>query len=394
MPHPNPLVPTSQCSSPVSSTTSDDPRSYLSGLLRQPLRQVLAEFREARIDTPVLSYLLWQPGCGAADELRALCEFASRPGSAYQTDVKKLRSAMISLFVLPTPSRTLDQLRDTGMFRNVPPHNWPNRDNLDLLTSDEGLLLWLKYGANADGYQRLFVDYVSELLRSQTMNEAPAMDIGPALRVLVAVGRDIANDVPDPFDATRSLAPLSHLCAIHAPDWLPFLLDISTCVNQRDLRGYPLLYPALAATTRASRRLGLTPHEMNRALQERIALFVEHDANLTVADLKGTPLTVQLVHDGHVDAARVLLQFGANPSSTDAGMNSVLHHLAKALQPLSSQSSATVVAFIAALAAGGDPHRPNTGGETAIDLLPRSQREHFRFIASHYARWTHFDAHP
>ncbi|MGC7405985.1 hypothetical protein ACPWR0_18495 [Pandoraea pneumonica] len=395
MPSLHPIAPASSSRpSAVSSTISNATTPYPASLMTLPLTRLLAEFREGHLATPTRAHILRHPEGVAAKELLALCEFASAAGQEFQGGLANLRHAAISLLAVPPSLRTLDQLRDIGMFRTVPPHEFPSRDDLDLLSSDDGLLLWLKYGANADGYQRLFIDYVSEFLRFETTNVPPASNIGPALRMLVAIKRDAAYDVPDPLNAGHALPPLSHLCATHAPDWLPFLLDISDCANQRDRCGYPLLYPALVATTNTSRATGRTPHEINHALQDCVALLVNHGATLTVSDFEGTPLTVRLIRDGYIDAARVLIQCGACPSSTDSEMRSVLHHLSTALQPTSLRNSAAVVAYIAALAAGADPQRANARGETAFELLPRAQREHFRFISAHYARWSHFDAQP
>jgi hypothetical protein len=394
MPLSNSSVPISPRTWPAAASTPREPSPNLNALLEQPLKQVLSAHREGRIDSSILLSMLRRSGCAAADELLALCKFATTSARQSTADAAKLRDTVISLFVSPPPQRTLDQLRDTGMFRTRLPHEWPDRNDLELLSSDEGLLLWLEYGSTPDGYQRLFFDYVSQFLRVQAIDEPPAMDIGPALRVLVAVGRDAANDVPDPFNTGQTLPPLTHLCAIHAPEWLPFLLDIGVCANQCDREGNPLLYRALVAVTRAARDAGRTPREMTHDLEDCVALMVEHRTTLMVSDLEGTPLTVRLIRDGYIDAARVLLQFDASPSATDAEMNSVLHHLAKTLQPAASQSSAAVVAFIAALAAGADPHLPNARGETAINLLPPPQREHFRFVASHYLRWSHSDVTP
>lgn len=394
MPRPNPSAPTPQCTRTTATSTASAPTPFLSALLRQPLPQVLSVFREGHLDSPMQSYVLQRPGCAAADDLFTLCEFAAPSGRRPNADAAKLCDAMIALFVTPPSQRTLDQLRNTGMFGTIPPHEWPDRTDLDLLSSDEGLLLWLKYGATPDGYQRLFIDYVGESLRVKGTNEPPAMNIGPALRVLVALRRDAAIDVPDPFNIGHTLPPLSHVCATHAPNWLPFLLDIGACGNQCDRRGYPLLYPALVSVTRTSRDAGRTPRQMTHDLEDCVALMVEHSANVTATDLEDTPLTVRLIRDGYIDAARVLLQFEASASATDAEMNSVLHHLAKTIRPPLLQSSAAIVAFNAALAAGTDPHQPNASGETAIDLLPPSQREHFLFMALHYAHWSHPDAAP
>ncbi|ALS60901.1 hypothetical protein AT302_15140 [Pandoraea norimbergensis] len=336
----------------------------------------------------MLTSILSCPGCAAADELLSLCAFASLEGQASRDDTGKLRTAVISLLTRPVTARTFDQLRDTGMFCTAPLRDWPSRDNLDLLFSDEGLLLWLKYGATPDGYQRLFVDHLSQQLHSQVVPDPRPPNLGPALRVLVAVGRDTAVDVPDPYRMGHSLPPLSHLCATHAPDWLPFLLDISPCASQCDSSGRPLLHTVLASATRAARNAGVTSHEMNRTLQDRIGLLTEHGADMSVVDLNGMPLAARLVVDGYIDAARVALQFGAPPLATDREMNSVLHHLARTLRPESTQYSAAIIAIVAALAAGGDILSVNASGETAIDLLPEFQRKHFIFLASHYARWT------
>ncbi|VVE22030.1 ankyrin [Pandoraea iniqua] len=376
----------------VSSTTA--PAACLTALARQPLVHVLTEFREGRIRATLLASILWCAGCTAADELLALCAFASREGQAHCDDTARLRNTVISLLTTPVTGRTFDQLRDTGMFGAAPLHDGASRDDLDLLSSDEGLLLWLRYGATPDGYHRLFVDHVSQRLHSQITPEPHSPDLGPALRVLVAAGRDRVIDVPDPYNVGRCLPPLSHLCATHAPDWLAFLLDITPCANQRDVHGYPLVYTALTSVTLASRRANLSPHALNHAIQDRVALLVNHGAQLSVSDLAGMPLTARLVLDGYIDAARVVLQFGACPAATDREMNSVLHHLARTLQSASSQYSAAIVAIVSALAAGGDANAPNASGETAIDLLPPFQRKHFIFLASHYARWMHASGHP
>ncbi|WP_141118662.1 hypothetical protein [Pandoraea sp. PE-S2R-1] len=369
-------------------TTAAGSNAHLAALARQPLAHVLSESREGRIRASLLTSILSCAGCAAADELLALCAFASREGQTNRVDTAKLRTAVISLLTRPATARTFEQLRDTGMFCTAALHDWPSRDNLDLLFSDEGLLLWLRYGATPDGYQRLFVDHLSQQLHSQVLPEPHPLNLGQALRVLVAVGRDTVVDVPDPYRMGHSLPPLSHLCATHAPDWLPFLLDISPCASQCDSSGRPLLHTALASATRAARAAGATSLEMNRTLQERIGLLTEHGADLCVVDLNGMPLAAGLVVDGYIDAARVVLQFGAPPQATDREMNSVLHHLARTLRPESTQYSAAIIAIVAALAAGADVLRVNARGETAIDLLPEFQRTHFIFLASHYARWT------
>lgn len=282
---------------------------------------------------------------------------------------------MATLFCTPVQHRTLSDLENAGIFVGPSRRDDLDPDDADLLLSDFGLQLWLRYAAAPSAYPTVFVD----ALMADEFPALPSPTVASALRVLVACGRDKTNDVPMSEVAGDVHLPLTHLCGHMAVEWLPSLLELGADANQATANGVPLIATAMAAE---AERLHLNGSDLLVAHDSLFRLgkmLQSHGASLTRSALTGSPPVVLLAVNGYCAAADVLLSLGAacNTAEVGRGGNTLMHQLA-ATTRLRPFSFSAFFLFILALRYGGDPDQVNFTGVTPASLLPQSLVQYLR----------------
>ncbi|VVE76581.1 ankyrin [Pandoraea captiosa] len=353
-------IPTCDIASPDIATAS---------LRNLSLDDLLKTRREGQCSSQAAWETLMSLSSAAGRELRDSCLIAS------PTDPQGLAFSMATLFCKPERRRTLADLDSAGVFVDRSRSAQLAPEDADLLMSDEGLRLWLRYAAAPSAYPTLFVDTI--------MGDAPAAEPGStverALRVLVACGRDTTSDVPISELPGDVYPPLSHLCSHVAVQWLPSLLTFGVNPNQPTAGGVPLIATALAAE---AERLHSQGHDLLIAQDSLYRLgktLHSHGASLTTPSRKGSPPAMLLALNGYCAAAEVLLGLGAacNTSEGNQSGNTLMHQLAAATRQKAYSFTAFFLLSVA-LRYGGDPDQKNHAGVSAISLLPDS--------LSHYVR--------
>lgn len=309
------------------------------------------------------------PTTAAGRELHDSCSLA-RPDNP-----RRLVFSMATLFCTPVQHRTLSDLENAGVFVERSAREDLDPDDADLLLSDIGLQLWLRYAAEPSAYPTVFVD----ALMAEEFPALPSSNVASALRVLVACGRDKTNNVPVSEVAGDVHLPLSHLCGHVAVEWLPALLDLGADANQTTANGVPLIASAMAAE---AERLHLNGRDLlvaHDSLFRLAKMLLSHGADLTQPAPTGSPPVVLLAFNGYCAAADVLLSLGAacNTAEVGRGGNTLMHQLA-ATTRLRSHSFSAYFLFILALRHGGDPDRTNDAGVTPVSLLPDSLVSYLR----------------
>ncbi|MCE4060485.1 hypothetical protein LXM60_09760 [Pandoraea sputorum] len=282
---------------------------------------------------------------------------------------------MATLFCTPVQRRTLRDLEDVGVFveRSRQKDLAPN--DADLLLSDIGLQLWLRYAAEPSAYPTVFFD----ALMADEFPALPSSNVASALRVLVACGRDKTNNVPASEMAGDVHLPLSHLCSHVAAEWLPTLLDIGTDARQTTASGVPLIATAMAAEAKRLHLNGCDLLVAHDSLFRLGRMLLSHGADLSQPALSGSLPVVLLAFNGYCAAADVLLSLGAACNTAQIGRdgNTLMHQLA-ATTRLRPYSFSAYFLLILAMRYGGDPDLPNNAGITPISLLPDSLVSYLR----------------
>ncbi|QDX22689.1 hypothetical protein FP568_16485 [Pandoraea pnomenusa] len=379
----NPTVP------PLPSTSSTTPLRPLQpkpvNLTELPLPQLLAAMRRGHCAAQAVRDLLLRTDTASGRELRDACRM---------TDIAAGEDRVFSLASLlgtPAKDRTLAQLDDCGIFVTPSRRLHLRRDEADLLLSDEGLLLWLRYAASPSAYPSVFVDTImNECTAPGTpgtpgttgmtgmtgMTATPAAErpntrLGTALRVLVACGRDTTRDVAASEMPGHFHPPLSHLCSLVAPEWLPSLLAFGADANQRAASGVPLLAAAMAAEAERLHQSGHPPLTLHESLYRLGTLLVSNGALASQPAPTASPPAMLLALNGYCAAAEAVLSLGETCNIENHDGNTLMHHLAAATQH-SAHSYAAFFLFTVALRYDGDPCHANHAGATPIALLPRS----------------------
>ncbi|MFK0377645.1 hypothetical protein [Pandoraea sp. NPDC090278] len=282
---------------------------------------------------------------------------------------------MATLFCTPVQHRTLSDLENAGIFVDRSRRDDLEPDDADLLLSDFGLQLWLRYAAEPSAYPTVFVD----ALMADDFPALPSSTAVSALRVLIACGRDKTNNVPVSEVTGDVHLPLTHLCGHVAVEWLPSLLELGADANQATANGVPLIATAMAAE---AERLYLNGSDLlvaNDSLFRLGKMLQSHGASLTQPALTGSPPVVLLAFNGYCAAADVLLSLGAacNTAEVGRGGNTLMHQLA-ATTRLRPYSFSAFFLFILALRYGGDPDQVNFTGVTPASLLPESLVQYLR----------------
>lgn len=333
------------------------------------LEALLRARREARCTPREVWDILMSPATAAGRELHDSCSLArpENPGG--------LVFSMSTLFCTPVQHRTLSDLENAGVFINRSARDDLEPDNADLLLSDMGLQLWLRYAAEPSAYPTVFVD----ALMANEFPTLPSPTVSNALRVLIACGRDKTNNVPVSELAGDVHLPLTHLCGHVAMEWLPSLLDLGADVNQATANGVPLIATAMAAEAERLHLNGCDLLVAHDSLFRLGKMLVSHGADLTQPALTGSPPVVLLAFNGYCAAADVLLSLGAACSTAEVGRdgNTLMHQLA-ATTRLRPYSFSAYFLFILAVRYGGDPDRTNNAGITPVSLLPDSLVSYLR----------------
>ncbi|AKM29474.1 hypothetical protein AB870_04005 [Pandoraea faecigallinarum] len=330
---------------------------------------VLTAQREGRGSSQEIWETLMSLSTVSGRELRDSC-LVARPA-----DPEGLTFTMATLFCTPERRRTLADLERAGIFVGSSRRTPLAPEDAGLLTSDEGLRLWLRYAASPSAYPSLFIDAIL----GDTFPPEPSPSLMRALRVLIACGRDTTNDVPISNVPGECYLPLSHLCSHVAAPWLPSLLHLGANPNQVTASGVPLVASAMAAQ---ADRLHTQGHDLLIAHDSLYRLgktLCTHGADLAMPSRKGSPPVMLLALNGYCAAAEVLLALGAscNTAAGDPGGNTLMHQLAAATRHKACSFTAFFL-FTLALRYGGDPGQANHAGVTALSLLPDS--------LSHFAR--------
>ncbi|WP_150740115.1 hypothetical protein [Pandoraea anapnoica] len=336
---------------------------------RITLEALLRARREVRCTSREVWDILMSPTTAAGRELHDSCSLA-RPDNP-----KGLVFSMATLFCTPVQHRTLSDLENAGVFVNRSARDDLEPDDADLLLSDMGLQLWLRYAAAPSAYPTVFVD----ALMAHEFPTLPSPTVSNALRVLIACGRDKTNNVPVCEVSGDVNLPLSHLCGHVAVEWLPSLLDLGADVNQATANGVPLIATAMAAE---AERLHLNGRDLLVAHDSLFRLgkmLLSHGADLTQPALTGSTPVMLLAFNGYCAAADVLLSLGAACNTAKIGRegNTLMHQLA-ATTRLRPYSFSAYFLFILALRYGGDPDRTNDAGVTPVSLLPDSLVSYLR----------------
>ncbi|VVE82914.1 ankyrin [Pandoraea sputorum] len=309
------------------------------------------------------------PMTTAGRELNDSCSLA-RPENP-----QKLLFSMATLLCTPMQHRTLSDLENAGVFVEASRRDELDPNDADLLLSDIGLQLWLRYAAEPSAYPTVFVD----ALMADEFPALPSSNVAIALRVLIACGRDKTNNVPASEVAGDVHLPLSHLCSHVAVEWLPTLLDMGACARQTTASGVPLITTAMAAEAKRLYLNGCDLLVAHDALFRLGKMLLSHGADLTQPALTGSLPVVLLAFNGYCAAADVLLSLGAACNTAQIGRegNTLMHQLA-ATTRLRPHSFSAYFLFILAMRYGGDPDRPNNAGVTPVSLLPDSLVSYLR----------------
>ncbi|WP_150566631.1 hypothetical protein [Pandoraea morbifera] len=341
--------------------------------------QLLAAMRRGHCAAQAVRDLLLRADSAAGRELRDACRMRDIEAC------EALVFSMASLLGTPAKDRTLAQLDECGIFVTPSRRLHLRRDEADLLLSDQGLLLWLQYAASPSAYPSVFIDTIMNECITVGMTgmsvtpEASATDsrLGTALRVLVACGRDTTNDVAASEMPGHFHPPLSHLCSVVAPEWLPRLLAFGADANQRAASGVPLLAAAMAAEAERLHHSGHHPLILHESLYRLGALLLSNGALASQPAPTASPPAMLLALNGYCAAAEAVLSLGETCNVENHDGNTLMHHLAAATQH-TAHSFAAFFLFTVALRYGGDPGHANHAGATPIALLSSSLVKYVR----------------
>ena len=325
----------------------------------------------------------------AGRELFDSCQLAN------PTHCDSLRFSMATLFCTPVQDRTLAHLDSAGIFVDPSRRDRLSPEDADLLLSDDGLRLWLRYAASPSAYPSVFVDAIM----NKPSPARPSSALARALRVLVACGRDTTNDIPI-YDASGdTYLPLTHLSCHVASECLPSLLAFGANANQLTASGVPLVASALSAQAHRLHLQGqdlLIPHG---SLYSLGTMLQSHGACFARPTPIGSPPVVLLGLNGYCAAAEALLSLDTEccTFADQRHGNTLMHRLAAATR-LKSHSFMAFFLLNLALRYGGDPDRENNLGVAAISLLSASLSQYLRLnrqmIAQARERASHVIAHP
>ncbi|VVE00284.1 ankyrin [Pandoraea morbifera] len=380
---PHDLRATNSTVPPLPSTSSSTPLRPLQpkpvNLTELSLPQLLAAMRRGHCAAQAVRDLLLRADSAAGRELRDACRMRDIEAC------EALVFSMASLLGTPAKDRTLAQLDECGIFVTPSRRLHLRRDEADLLLSDQGLLLWLQYAASPSAYPSVFIDTIMNECITVGMTgmsvtpEASATDsrLGTALRVLVACGRDTTNDVAASEMPGHFHPPLSHLCSVVAPEWLPRLLAFGADANQRAASGVPLLAAAMAAEAERLHHSGHHPLILHESLYRLGALLLSNGALASQPAPTASPPAMLLALNGYCAAAEAVLSLGETCNVENHDGNTLMHHLAAATQH-TAHSFAAFFLFTVALRYGGDPGHANHAGATPIALLSSSLVKYVR----------------
>ncbi len=346
--------------------TESDPDTYTrhtAPLAAMSLRQLMDAQRHRHYGPNDIWNTLVNAQTHAGRELLNACEAASQRGSLYLE--------MVSLLTTPEASRTLDQLVGAGIFLAPGRALQAHPQDIALLRSDEGLMIWLQYAAAPTGFLNAFDG--SDAFATPDIDDALRIDL--ILRVLVASGRDRSDAAPSEASDSRPSNPLTHLCCQIAPHWLKRLLELGADANQTNKRGMPLVVVAMRAEALRLHRTGHDPLHAQASLCQLAQLLRRHGSDLMQPNRHEAPAGALLNLLGLCGAAEALLIAGADPNAPDRNGNTLMHHLTELVRMGDSPEKADHAdlaryGLIVALRHNGDLTRANSAGHTPHSRLP------------------------
>ncbi|RSD10189.1 ankyrin repeat domain-containing protein [Pandoraea apista] len=355
--------------SPEPGNPSPSPTLDPSSLSEMSLDRLLLAKRDKQCSSKDARDVLISVNTTAGRELLDSCRVARDGNPA------GLAFTMATLFCTPPQERTLARLDEAGIFVDRTRRRHLRPDDANLLLSDEGLQLWLRFAASPSAYPSVFVDSIL----NETSGLPPEGRLASALKVLVLSGRDKTNTVAASAVPGNFHLPLSHLCSQVAPEWLSSVLAFGSDPNQLTAHGVPLIATAMAAQAERLRLAGhdlLTPHA---SLFQLGKMLRSHGTRLAQQDRTGSPPIMLLALNGYCAAAETLLSIGADCNATLGNLdgNCLMHYLAAATHRGRHALSAFFLLTLA-LRHGGDLDQPNVDGTTARSLVTESLSHHLR----------------